>query len=279
MSKQKKPRKVSFKLFLNKALTPEKEGFYPVYLRITYKGQNTKVPDVLMNNTTLFWTEEDLSNFEKGKPSTGIRGNDQFLKSSLDFYEDIIRYEDPDSNDNYSIGGFAERVRFYRLPIYDDFLTQLSYYFNVEQALLYDQDKIESKTSFEKLNEETKQIVPLLSPGLKRLIEAYLLVKLYGLDQYHEYQNDLWFGDTYYHWVIKDGMTPFKRFLADFFGDRQNINDDYLSTLLANNTPFKRELGNLLNILKPEKEFSKVYTALIKNHFELMIESFQKKQE
>ncbi|KAA3623345.1 MAG: hypothetical protein DWQ02_24650 [Bacteroidetes bacterium] len=273
-----KKRKISFKLFLNKTLTPERPGWYPVYLRITYKGQNTKVPDVLLNDVTLYWTQSDLDAYDRGERDGAIKGNAQFLDESLKFYEDIIRYEETFSED-YTISGLAKRAGFFRLLMIKDLESKIGFLFNLELTVLNQKQSLPKHSSFsiKFLNDNYRNLKSLFSPALNRLIETYILVYLYNLHYYHNFHNDIWYNGTYYHWVIKGGIDQFKGFMEDFFGERKRIDDNYLKEdLLANDSATQREMGILINSIKPDIDFQSIYLSIISDLLDSAIKMREK---
>ncbi|MGH1433092.1 MAG: hypothetical protein ACRBG0_01395 [Lewinella sp.] len=265
----KKARKVSFKLFLNKSASRKESGFHPVYLRITYNRQNTKVPDVLVNGRYLMWKEEDLEAFENDNITKVIRGHAKHLKKSLDFYENIIRYEDANEQDDYSVIGIADRARFFRTSIFPDFWMILEYLEQLEYESLFASGQINAKYPDWTFPKKLEELGGLVSEGFKRMQELYALVILYDFDYYNDYKEDYIFGSTYYHWIIDDGLDRFKDFLTDYFGSKSRIDEDYLTDRLSDqkdmpSTDF--HLKMILEHLPPKKEYQQLYINLLKNH-------------
>lgn len=263
-----KAKKVSFKLFLNKSTSRKESGFHPVYLRITYNRQNTKVPDVLVNGRYLMWKEEDLEDFENDNITRVIRGHAKHLKKSLEFYENIIRHEDANEDDDYSVIGIADRARFYRKPIFDDFWMILRYMERLEYEYLFAAGKIPfvySEWSFSNKIEELKDLV---SPGFKRMQELSLLLDLYNMFYYNGHLDDYIFGSTYYHWLIDDGMSRFSNFLADYFGPKAKLNESILEDFFSEPDPLSStiRLQEILTHLPPREEYQQLYISLLRNH-------------
>ncbi len=272
--KRKKQRKISFKLFLNKTLSPDDTGRYPVYLRITYKRQNTKIPDVFINHGVFVLTEEEFENFESGNQDRDFGEHEHFLHSSVKLYEDIIRYEESIDED-YSISGLAERARFYRTDVSSDLESQIVYFFNMEKRVQFPKLELTKEEIFniKTINDNWHKIKNLISTSLKRLIEAYLLSTLFNLYKYNLKQSDFWFGGSYYHFLLKGGLVEFKSFMVDYFGKKENIDEDYLhNTLLDTHKDFISKFGILLNSIAFDKENQEVYHDLISDHLKAILE-------
>ena len=54
--------------------------------------------------------------------------------------------------------------------------------------------------------------------------------------------------------------------MDDFFGPKKNLDESYLRDLLETHTPVKKEIGNLLTVLPPNKDFKNLYSKIIRDH-------------
>ncbi|KGE88595.1 MAG: hypothetical protein ACE362_08325 [Phaeodactylibacter xiamenensis] len=268
--KSKKARKVSFKLFLHKTASREESGFYPVYLRITYNRQNTKVPDVLLNDHYLMWREEDLENFQENNMTPQIREQSKYLNRSLEFYEKIIRHEDPDNNEDYTVIGIGDRARVYRKNVLSDLSFLLEYLERVEFEQLFSARQIPEVYPEWAFPDRILELKERVSEGFKRLHELYALLSLYEMDYYNGYKTDYILGGTYYHWLIDDGMDRFKQFLKAYFGSKQRLDETYLSGVLnrEDKTIVERQLANALEHLPPQEKYTPLYLSILANHCE-----------
>ncbi|MCB0652173.1 MAG: hypothetical protein KDC85_12930 [Saprospiraceae bacterium] len=266
-----KQKKISFSLFLNETLTPKKGGFYPVYLRITFKRQNTKIPDVLLNDHTLYWRKEDFEKFQKGDYSGSYRGEAQMVKESIEFYENIIRFEDAQDPENYSVSGLAERARFYRQNFSESLKKQIQYLFNLE-AKSIKREGIEIKPlNFFTLEGNIGKVENHLSESLKRLIETYSLVTVYLLFA-HNFNEDDEFSGTLYHWTIKNGVKNFSFFLDDYFGSRKKIDDSLLKNYFTERSSELKTIGKSLSVMPPDKNHKQLYLSVLSNHLEFILD-------
>jgi hypothetical protein len=268
--KSKKARKVSFKLFLHKTASREESGFYPVYLRITYNRQNTKISDVLLNDHSLMWKEEDLENFQNKNMTPFIREQAQYLNRSLEFYENIIRHEDPDSDEDYTVVGIGDRARVYRKNVLSDLSFLLEYLERVEFEQLFSDQQIPEVYPEWAFPDRIPELKERVSEGFKRLHELYALLSLYEMDYYNGYKTDYILGGTYYHWLIDDGMDRFKQFLNAYFGSKERLDERYLSETLSreDKTIVERQLATVLEHLPPQEKYTPLYLSIITNHCE-----------
>ncbi|TXB63222.1 hypothetical protein [Phaeodactylibacter luteus] len=268
--KSKKARKVSFKLFLHKTASREESGFYPVYLRITYNRQNTKVPDVLLDNHYLMWKEEDLENFQNNNMTPQIREQSKYLNRSLEFYEKIIRHEDPEGDEEYTVIGIGDRARFYRKNVINDLSFYLEYLEKLEFEQLFSAKQIPEVYPEWTFPDKLIELKDKVSEGFKRLHELHALLSLYEMDYYNGYKTDYILGGTYYHWIIDGGMDRFKQFLNAYFGSKERLDERYLSETLSreDKTIVERQLATVLEHLPPQEKYTPLYLSIITNHCE-----------
>jgi hypothetical protein len=266
-----KQKKVTFKLFLNKNLTPQNEKYYPVYFRITYNRQNTKIPDVLVNDHTLYWSEEDLDAFERGFYSDKTREVADMVKESIQFYEDIIRYEARKVGEDYSVIGLAERARFYRQSFRKGFEEQLSYLAKMEVHILQQKGGTNGNQSNAGLIENIKKHKTKLSASFIRMQELSILIDLYSMPQYNLKYADSFFADTIYYWEMKTGMAEFEDFIDRYFGDKVEIDEQYLDDRFQHDTPERRHLRPLLVNLPPSQNYKDLYANMIATHLQSIL--------
>ena len=266
-----KQKKVTFKLFLNKNLTPQKEKYYPVYFRITYNRQNTKIPDVLVNDHTLYWSEEDLDAFERGFYSDKTREVANLVKESMQFYEDIIRYEAKKVGEDYSVIGLAERARFYRQSFRESFEEQLSYLAKMEEHILQQDDGASRDRGNSGLIKNIEKYKAKLSASFMRMQELSLLIDLYSMPQYNLKYADSFFADTIYYWEMKTGKEEFKDFVDRYFGDKVEIDEHYLEERFKHDTPERRHLQPLYVSLPPNINYKGLYVNMIATHLQSIL--------
>jgi hypothetical protein len=266
-----KQKKVTFKLFLNKNLTPQNEKYYPVYFRITYNRQNTKIPDVLVNDHTLYWSEEDLDAFERGFYSDKTREVADMVKESMQFYEDIIRYEAKKGGEEYSVIGLAERARFYRQSFRKSFEEQLSYLVKMEAHVLQQGDKVAGKGGIGKLLQGIEEHKTKLSSSFTRMQELAILIDLYSMPQYNLKYTDSFFADTIYYWEMKTGMAEFEEFINRYFGSKAEIDEHYLEERFKHDTPERRHLQLLYNHFPPQSDHKTLYINIVSTHLQSIL--------
>lgn len=260
-----KRKKVTFKLFLNKALTPQKER-YPVYFRITYNRQNTKIPDVLMNEHTLYWSQDDLDAFERGYYSEKTSQATDMVKQSMQFYEDIIRYEAKKYGDNYSIKGLADRARFFRKSFSESFEKQLSYLLDMENCLNRTAEKKMDSIHLSHLHSVIEEKKEQLSRTFLRMLETSILLDLYAMPYYNQQYSYSFLADSIYHWTLNGGLQEFKDFVHRFFTDKSGLDESFLEERLSRNTPEQRYLKPLLQSTPPDSQLKEVYVGLLEQH-------------
>lgn len=266
-----KQKKVTFKLFLNKNLTPQNEKYYPVYFRITYNRQNTKIPDVLVNDHTLYWSEEDLDAFERGFYSDKTREVADMVKESMQFYEDIIRYEAKKVGEEYSVIGLAERARFYRQSFRKSFEEQLSYLAKMEVHVLQQGNKANGKRDKGSLLQNIAKQKSKLSASFIRMQELAILIDLYSMPQYNLKYTDSFFADTIYYWEMKTGMEAFEDFISRYFGNKMEIDEHYLEERFKHDTPERRHLQPLYNHFPPQSDHKTLYINILSTHLQSML--------
>lgn len=266
-----KQKKVTFKLFLNKSLTPQNEVYYPVYFRITYNRQNTKIPDVLINDHTLYWSDEDLDAFERGFYSDKTREVVDLVKESMHFYEDIIRYEAKKNSEDYSVIGLAERARFYRQSFRGSFEKQLSYCTKMEAQVIRANATTTGNQSLNDLVSNIYKFRNEMSAPLMRMQELAILLDLYSMPQYNLMFTDSFFADTVYYWELKTGIKEFEGFINNYFGDKQDIDEHYLNERLKEGTPESRYLQPVLISLPPQKAHKQLYINMVSTHLQSVL--------
>jgi hypothetical protein len=267
-----KQKKVTFRLFLNKTLSPKNEIYYPVYFRITFNRQNTKIPDVLFNDHTLYWSKEELEAFENGFYSEKTRVVVDQVKQSMQFYEDVIRYEVQKNEEDYSIIGLAERARFYRQSFRNTFEEKLAYLKSMEVNIVRDpSSKGEAVSNFLGFPDEIEKHKDKLSKTFQRMQELATLLDLYGMPYYNEKLSNSFFADTVYYWEIKTGMREFQDFLLRYFDGKRDINEDYLNDRFENETPEHRYLLPIYRSLPPTADYKDLYFSLIKGHLQFLL--------
>lgn len=261
-----KQKKVTFKLFLNKSLTPQNEKYYPVYFRITYNRQNTKISDVLFNDHTLFWSEEELDAFERGFYSGKTRQVAEMVKESMTFYEDVIRYEAEKAGEDYSVIGLAERAKFYRNSFLDSFNDQVSYFAKMEAC-------VNDGASISALITTVRGHNSVLSTSFIRMQELSILLQLYLMPYYNLNLSDSFFTSSIYYWEMKAGMAEFKDFLARYFSNQASIDPSHLEERFQHNTPESRYLKPLYNSFPPQVVYEQLYFKMVKAHLQAILPS------
>ncbi len=259
----KKEKKIGFQLYLEKKASPRNKDFYPVYLRVTFKRQSTKLKHIFFDDYIQYWREEDLANWEKGAFKKIYKPELLAMQQSLDFFENIIRYEEAKNSENYSIIGIASRARMYRVQIDELLKEQIEMLAAIEIPLLNDSSgfsaKVKNPLDTEAIIEQAKAI----SPALRTMIELHCLLYLYASDLFNTKINSD-FVNTIYHFVVNPGVKDFKIFTENYFSKNADaLNFSALEHISASENVFHNEFTALSRAFPPKKDKAQTYLNLL----------------
>ncbi|MEO0683647.1 MAG: hypothetical protein AAFY76_01020 [Cyanobacteria bacterium J06649_11] len=237
-------------------------------MRITFLSQNTKLKNVLYyhteeNGLALYWTKEEFEKWENGESSKNINLYREDIRTSMKFYESIVRYEYEMYTENYSILGLADRANHYRKDVAKAIFDRIKYYIALQIKLSDDIKPYE----FPKLLNHPNYLIDYLSDQslfrvtepIQTLCELYVLMKLNELTSR---RIDVDFGNTLFDFIVQDGIKQFNEFVDQYFSNEDIHNIDAFDE-------HRRNAKILKSLFPPRREQSLIYKDLLVQHLDL----------